>query len=190
MPEILLNNDDLTIIGPPEQIELFVDIGSQGDRGSRIFTGNGAPGAEDVVFGSISVKPGDFYLDVQTSSGTYTYLYEYAESNVPGVYIWDARLKVNPALYSEQHTITFTSGTGTINIPITDIAGSVTGLTANNLNVQYSFVDSSGRPISSSITKTVASNTLTVTINAVKYESSAWAALTGDVTVQFFVSVM
>ena len=39
MTDIVLSNEDITILGPPSTIELSVDIGPQGDRGSQIFVG-------------------------------------------------------------------------------------------------------------------------------------------------------
>jgi hypothetical protein len=41
MPDVVLNNDDVTILAPPSVIELLVDIGPQGTRGSQFFVGVG-----------------------------------------------------------------------------------------------------------------------------------------------------
>ena len=43
MPDVLLNNDDITVLGPPETVELLVDIGPTGTRGSQVFVGVGDP---------------------------------------------------------------------------------------------------------------------------------------------------
>ena len=39
MPEVLLSNDDITVLGPPPIIEVLVDIGPKGTRGSQFFVG-------------------------------------------------------------------------------------------------------------------------------------------------------
>ena len=52
MTDVVLSNDDITILGPPSTIELSVDIGPQGDRGSQIFVGVG--GSFDFLSG---IKP-------------------------------------------------------------------------------------------------------------------------------------
>ena len=43
MPDVLLSNDDITVLGPPELVEVLVDIGPTGQRGSKFFVGTGEP---------------------------------------------------------------------------------------------------------------------------------------------------
>ena len=50
MVDILLSSDELSVFGGPASIDLNVDIGAQGIRGSYIFTGNGKPTDPDVDF--------------------------------------------------------------------------------------------------------------------------------------------
>ena len=40
MVDVLLNTDDVVVIGPPESIDLLVDIGPQGTRGSKFIVGS------------------------------------------------------------------------------------------------------------------------------------------------------
>lgn len=35
MADVVLSNDDITVLGPPEVVELLVDIGPTGQRGSK-----------------------------------------------------------------------------------------------------------------------------------------------------------
>lgn len=192
MPEVLLNNDDVTVLGSPESIELLLDIGPQGDRGSRFFTGTFIPTNETSI-GGVSVQYGDFYLNVAPSSPGYSYLYEYTAN--PGGDVWVARLRVNPTLFSDATTITFTSGVGSYSILFSDILSDSSGLDETNFNVQYTIIDNdtSPRPIAASIKTSksaTAPYTLDIDIAAAVYESSAWSDLDGDFTVQFFVSVI
>ena len=48
MPDVLLDNDDITVLGPPETLELLIDIGPEGARGSQIFVGVGNPNTEEI----------------------------------------------------------------------------------------------------------------------------------------------
>lgn len=191
MPEVLLNNDDVTVLGSPESIELLLDIGPQGDRGSRFFTGTFVPTNQSTI-GGVSVQYGDFYLNIAPSSPGYSYLYEYTSN--PGGDVWVARLKVNPTLFTATPTITFTAGAGTHSIPLADIVTDSTGLDADNFNVQYTIIDNNAtaRPIASSIkTSKIGTGpyTLKIDIAAASLASSTWTNLSGDFTVQFFVSV-
>ena len=43
MPDVVLSNDDLTVLAGPPTIELLVDIGPTGTRGSKFFVGIGNP---------------------------------------------------------------------------------------------------------------------------------------------------
>ena len=41
--EVLVNTDDITVLGPPAQVNVQLDIGATGNRGSQIFVGTGNP---------------------------------------------------------------------------------------------------------------------------------------------------
>ena len=73
MPEVLLSNDDVTVLGPPSQIELLLDIGPQGLRGSQVFIGTGDPNSIEI-----GQEPELNDLFINTSPGPdYGYLYQY-----------------------------------------------------------------------------------------------------------------
>jgi len=48
MPEVLLSNDDVTVLGPPSTVEVLVDIGPSGTRGSQVFVGVGDPNIVEI----------------------------------------------------------------------------------------------------------------------------------------------
>jgi hypothetical protein len=187
---IPVNTDDLAIIAPPDIIEVAVDIGPTGQRGSKVFVGAGDPNLQTsngVIFGQ-NLYLNDLYINV--SPGTdYSYMYQYISA--PGSDQWESILKVNPALHARlDTTVDFTSGTSnTILIPISSIV-TVTGapLVASNFNVQHNiqYTDL----VSSSISNVqVSGSNLAITIKAMKY-SGAWQALTAtDVSVHLFISV-
>jgi hypothetical protein len=182
--EVLLANDDITVLGPPEIVELSIDMGAKGTRGSQIFVGAGNP---NII--SIGQTPllNDMFINAAPGSN-YGYLYQYVSQ--PGGNTWIEVLRINPVIYSENRLVTFTSGSGSAVIPISDIV-SVTGdpLTAANFNVQYSIANSN--PVSSAMTiPAVSGDNLTIDIEAIEYASSSWQALDGDVTVHIFISIV
>lgn len=191
MPDVILSNDDITVLGPPEVVELLVDIGPTGQRGSKFFVGSGEPNSV-MTNGAISgeiVNISDMYIN-SAPGANYGYMYQYKAE--PGGNTWLQVLKIAPTLYSKRHTTTFTSGEASISIPIANIVtGSGTPLTASNFNVQYSIENTA--PIASSIEIPAlagAGTNLVVNLNAVKYASSTWSNLTGEVTVHLFISVV
>jgi len=192
--EVLLSNDDITVLGPPEIVELLVDLGPQGIRGSKVFVGTGEPSTEaGGTLEGQTIILNDLYIN--TSPGAnYGYLYQYVSQ--PGGNTWTSVLKINPTLYSRIFPVDFTAGTGSstgsgsVTIAIANIL-TVTGssLTAANFNVQYS-ISNTDPVVSTFITSIVGSN-LVITFEASKYVSGTWTALNeDDVTIHILVTIV
>ena len=186
---IPVNIDELAIIAPPEIIDVSVDIGPTGQRGSKVFVGTGDPNlitSSGTIF-SETIYLNDLYINV--SPGTdYSYMYQYV--SVPGTNQWETILKVNPALHARlDTTVDFTSGTGTVTIPISSIA-TVSGspFVASDFNIQHNIKYSD--LVSSSISNVqISGSNLQITVKAMKY-SGSWQTLTAsDVSVYLFISV-
>lgn len=192
MVDVLLNTDDILVTGGPETIELNLDLGATGTRGSKIFTSNGNPNTPGSLSGSFLVN--DFAINGSTADpATYLTMYEYVIVN--GSPTWQKRFRLFPNIFSKNYEPTFTAGSTTINVAMSaDLFLSIGEPTASNFNVQHSIVNSD--PIASSIqigSLGVADGvyTLPVTIHAAKYTAlSTWAALTGANTVQLSVSLV
>jgi len=183
MPTVLVSNDDLTVLGSPEIVELLVDIGPTGTRGSKVFVGIGDPNSVGVGGGQTPLL-NDLYIN--TSPGTnYGYLYQYISQ--PGGNTWVEVLKMNPTLFSYIHETTYSSGIGQVVIPISSIT-TQSSLTAENFNIQYNI--SHPKITSSAITlvETVGTN-LVINFKAIEYDSS-WSSLTGPVTTYIFISIV
>jgi hypothetical protein len=186
MPEVLLSNDDITVLGPPPIVEVLVDIGPQGTRGSQFFVGVGDP---NVV--SIGQTPNlnDLYLNT-APSGTLGYIYQYQAS--PGGNSWVEVLNIFPTVYSTNYDVTFESGSAEVVIPIADIV-TVTGtpLTAENFSVQYSIAHTNPVASSMQIPPLVgAGDNLVINLEAVEYASSTWSALDEAVTVHINITIV
>jgi hypothetical protein len=93
MVDVLLSSDDLSVFGGPASIDLNVDIGAQGIRGSYIFTGNGKP-TDDGVDLPPSLQPYDLYINLKPSDTEYLFLYQYGSVN--GVISWSRVLRLIP----------------------------------------------------------------------------------------------
>lgn len=185
MPEVLVNNDDITVLGPPTEIELLVDIGPEGTRGSQVFIGTGNP---NTILGSTK-ELNDLYIN--TSPGNeYAYLYQYVAE--PGGDTWVEVLKINPTVFSKNYSATFSSGIATIVIPIDDITDASTAFIADNFSVQYSIAHDS--PIASAIAIPALTGNpptnLVINLEAVEYVSNAWSALAEEVTVHLFITIV
>jgi hypothetical protein len=182
--DVLLNTDDIVVFGPPDVVEVLVDIGPSGTRGSQVFVGVGDPNLVEI--GQTPIL-NDLYIN--TSPGAdYGYLYQYVSE--PGGDTWIQILKINPTIYSENHLTTYTDGEASIVIPIADIV-TVTGtpLTAENFNVQYSIAHDG--PIASGMAvPTLIGTDLTINFTAVEYSSSTWSDFSGEVVTHLFITIV
>jgi hypothetical protein len=188
MPEVLVSTDDITVVGPPNIVEVLVDIGPTGTRGSQIFVGVGNPNIIEI--GQTPLL-NDLYIN--TSPGAdYGYLYQFVAQ--PGGNAWIEILDMNPVLYSETHLTTYNAGAAQISIPISNIT-SATGLTAENFNIQYSIAHSNPLASSMSIPALAGAGTnLVINFNAVEYDDDSgpaeWIPLDGTVTTHLFISIV
>jgi len=187
MPDVVLSNDDLTVLSGPSTIELLVDIGPTGTRGSKVFVGVGNPNS--IQIGQTPIL-NDLYIN-SAPGVDYGYLYQYLAQ--PGGNAWVEVLSINPTIYSAFHLTTFLAGTsayassGSIVIPITDIS-TAPGLTAENFNIQYSIPNS--KPTASSISLVeLDGSDLIITIELSEYDGT-WGPLEDDISVHVFISVV
>jgi hypothetical protein len=178
MPEVLLSNDDITVLGPPSVIELQLDIGAQGTRGNKFFVGAGEPNSQTSsgILNGQTLLLNDLYVNVSPSA-TFGYIFQYVAE--PGGNVWVEVLDINPTIYSENHLTTFEDGEAQIVIPVEDIVTiSGTPLTAENFNVKYSIAYEN--PIASSMQiPALAGSNLIINLHAVEYDTSTWLPL-GD----------
>ena len=191
MVDVLLNTEDVVVLGPPETIDVLVDIGPQGTRGTKFIVGSGEPNPQTssgILLGQTLIL-NDMYINVAPGVN-YGYLYQYVSQ--PGGNTWIQVLHMNPALYSAIETISFSSGNGSITIPIANIV-TVSGspLTASNFNVQYQI--EGANPIASSVEVPAlagAGTNLVINLHASQYSGGSWSALTGSKTVHLLISIV
>jgi hypothetical protein len=153
MVDYILENEDLDVFGGPSTVDVSVDFGRTGERGSRTWVGNGNPA---TVLASQDVKLYDLYIN--TSAADYGWTYQYvAEVGTPA---WVKVLRPSPA--SRITAATFTTGSATINIPVSTITSDTT-VAANQFTIRYNIENSAGNPVASSFTYSI------TTISSVKY---------------------
>lgn len=186
MPEVLISNDDLTVLGSPEIVELSVDFGPQGQRGSQIFVGIGDP---NIIQIGQEPQLNDLFINAAPGSD-YSFLYQYVSQ--PGGSSWVKVIKVNPVLYSKLHTVNFSGGAGTLSILISNIITvSGTPLTAENFNVQYQITHNN--PVASSMSIPalgLEATNLDIDFVAKEHDGTDWVDLDGDFTVHVFISIV
>lgn len=193
MAEVILSSDSLTVLGGPATVDVEVDFGPEGDRGSYIFVGEGDPNSPSTVIGQ-DPAVFDLYINLDASdSSDYLAMYQY--QNVDGSNIWTKLLKLIPNTYSVNNTGTFVDGERSINIPVINVVplDQVANISAANFNIQYNILNNN--PVSSSLSvgELVSQDDIVIlplTINAIEYSDGAWSNLSGQKTVHLFITVV
>lgn len=114
MVDILLSAEDLSVYGGPASIDVNVDFGAQGVRGSYIFTGNGKPTDADVDLPE-TIQPYDLYINLKPSDIEYLFLYQYGSVN--GVLTWSKVLRLIPNTALANIPVIFYNGEAVTFIP-------------------------------------------------------------------------
>ena len=128
--DTIISNDELVVVGPPASVSVSVDIGPQGERGSQFFSGIGLPPAPE----SLGAKVNDLYIN-RLLGGNYGVVYKL--NATPGGTLWQSILNFQPISHSIQKPVNFTSGTGSVSIPLADFYSSAPeNLDANTILVQ------------------------------------------------------
>jgi hypothetical protein len=173
--DVLVDAANITVLGPPNRLDVQLDVGPRGQRGSQIYVGSGLPSSSTIANYS-SVLPGDLYINVAPGAN-YSYLYQFLAR--PAGNVWEEVLQIQPAIYRALFEVEFVAGAAEISIPISNITTATASYTINNFAVEFSFEHDN--PVSASISgKSIVSNSLVLDFSAVEWNGSSWVDLVAD----------
>lgn len=187
-----ISSANLNILGGPSKVDISVDYGQRGDRGSLILYGQGKPYLVTLQETPLLY---DMYINLLPSDDEYQWVYQYITT--PTGLEWKSLFKLQPNTYSNNQDISFVDGSVEVWVPIASVTGKddpLSTLTASDFNVQYSIV--SQNPTASSITVGAVTTSptevlsLPITIHASEFESGTWSQLSGQKTIHLFVTVV
>lgn len=118
--EVLLSNENLSIFGGPASLDVNVDYGAPGVRGSLIFSGPGKPTDATVSFPT-PPRPLDLYINLLPPSdlnNEYLFLYQYGSVN--GVLTWSKVLRLIPNTAIANVPVIFIDGIARTLVPTAD----------------------------------------------------------------------
>jgi len=191
MADVLLITDELTVLGGPQSIDVEVDFGPEGDRGSQIFVSNGKP--NEVEIGQ-TPNVFDLCINVLSSDSEYQTVYQY--QNVLGTNTWVALFKMVSNIYSVNRTVSFSNGNASINVPVAKIVPStlVGSVTAANFNVQFNIVQGVNAISSTMSLGEIVSQdnelVLPLSLKSIEFDGEAWINASGTKTVHLFITVV
>lgn len=182
--DVLVNTDDIVVLGGPSQIDVAVDIGPPGTRGAKFFVGAGDP---NTITLPETPQLGDFFVNSSTASN-YGWMYIYNQSLSGNT--WQQAIKLQPAIYTSNVEITLnSSGLGTITVPLSSIVSDVTITDPNSYVAQLTLIHSNPGTIVVN-SKSIVSSNLVINVEAVEYASSTWQPLQGTVDIGLTISVV
>ncbi len=194
MSEVVLNTDDMIVVGGPAIIDLGLEVGATGQRGSQVYAGYGEPNAN--LSESITPEINDLYINAQSTSEEYSFLYQYQSiPNGNPTSQWVQILKLQPTTYAKNDQAEFVDGVAEIIIAASNIVNltQTQNLSADNFNIQCNIVNDN--PVASSISLvqyTTVSGVLKLKfkVNATEFDGSSWANLDGTKSVHILITVV
>jgi hypothetical protein len=191
----LYSSDDITVLGGPSTVNIDLDFGPTGQRGSKFFVGNGNPNSTPSPIGtSLPIFIFDMYLNLDSATNEYRSLYQY--QNVSGVNTWVKLINLIPNIYSLNISLNFVDGLASTTIPVISLVSSdqVSSITASKFNIQHSLVNS-GKPNMTDVTVSeivVADGTrvLPLSFSAYELNNGNIESVTGQKMVHIFISVV
>lgn len=201
MTDATISAIDVTVFGGPSSIDVDVDFGTEGERGSRIYGVIADPRL------ATTVKPFDskiFDLALNVTPSAYDYLTIYQKVGADNE-AWIPLAELFPNVFSTKQTLEFVGGVASIDIILNEV------FTIEDQNydvarfaVQHNIedrVNETKRPVSSSISLAVNAvaddQVLTATIRAIEYNSTGgpggtpiWQNVIGDREVHVLATVV
>jgi hypothetical protein len=186
--DVLVDTSDIVVLGPPQQIDLSLDVGSQGERGSRFFVGTGNPNNPGVLPGGESFILGDVFLNSSTGP-EFAWLYVYVQT--PTGNVWTPAVSLQSGIYNRHIDAVFnSSGISTILVPLSEISPDSSITDINRYVIQITPVLYSN-PISLVInSKSIVGQNLQFVVEAIEYQSLSWQNLQGEVELGVTISVV
>jgi hypothetical protein len=196
MVNVLVSNDDLSVLGGPETVNVEVDFGSEGDRGSQIFVNTGKPiiGSDGTTALAPDCQLFDLYINILSSDDEYQYVYQL--QNVLGTATWVKLFRLVSNIYSKNYsTVTFIDGEASINVPVAEILPSdfVGTATAADFNIQFNIPNQ--LPLASSLSVGDISDSngtlvLPITIHAHELIDGTFEPIASEKVVHLFITVV
>jgi hypothetical protein len=188
------NSAELVLSGGPATVNLEVDFGPQGERGSRIFVGYGNPNESGVSFPEDPIIL-DMFINISQYSQTAPYLGMYQYVLESGSEVWKYVVTILPSIYSDNYEVGFIDGEVTVNIPLNSFvpASILSTVEASNFNVQVNVQNQNPVSIGASsgtIQTDSGIRSLPLDIKAIEYSGTSWIPLEGEKTVQLFITMV
>jgi len=211
--DVILSSDNVTVLGGPSNLEVDLNIGATGTRGSLFFVGTSNPNSLNVNQ-DFPTRPIIFDIFINVNVALEDYLQAYQFTNQDGVDTWIPTFKLSQNTYSANKVVNFVEGDGEASIDIASIgldavpfdesslnSFSYFGVQASLTNLDLEDISEMPRPaamsfkVGNAIFDSNGSNDsgqfpsiLPIRFNAVEFDGTDWIPLTKKTYVSVIVS--
>jgi hypothetical protein len=192
--DVVLGTEDLLVLGPVDNVEVQVDIGPTGRRGSKYYVGSGDPNTPGVIPITDVPQIGDFFINSSTA-GDFGWLYVY-QAGQNNIVSWQKAVKLQPSLYSNNLTVNFVNGLATgsdaPSILISEMTSDTSIINSNRYVVQLTALYADPIIVTIQQKRIPAPNyeRLFLDLRALRFASGTWLPVTGQVVIGATVSVV
>lgn len=184
----IVSTDTITVLGPPSNIELQLDIGPEGQRGSLFFSGVGDP---NVLNFADPIQLGDLFVRTDQFGGSYGTIYKF--NSVPSGNIWQELIAFQPISFNKVFNVDFIDGVGQFSILLNNFyINAPANLTADEVSVQLTPKHSF--PVAISVSNKVftsgANRSLVVEVTGASFDGNDWALLFEDIDILTTISIL
>jgi len=190
---------DLSVLGGPSRIDLDVDFGTAGPRGSRIFGLTGDPRLITTPK-PLEIKNYDLGIVINSQAADYLTVYQKVGATLED---WEPFAALYPNFYATKRNVVFDEdGEGSFEIIVSEVftLGDVfvdNPFAIERFMVQAQLQNQPGLPqmpsslgMGLSIRAEGSAQILTVSLKAVEFDGTTWAPVTGQRLVHSFSTVI
>ena len=109
MVDVILSSDNVTVLGGPSNLEVDLNIGASGTRGSLFFVGTQNPNTLNLVQ-DFPILPIVFDIFINVNAASEDYLQAYQLTNQDGINTWIEVFNINQTQYSVNKVVEFNDG--------------------------------------------------------------------------------
>lgn len=143
MAEVLVASDNLSVLGGPARIDLNLDSGAQGQRGTFILYGFPNPNSDEAKASFIQEpQVFDLYVVVDPASNDYLQIFQYI--NQDGNLLWVRAIKLAINLFSTTLPTVFINGMASVEINLSDLGLAGIEETGQSQSIDFNFFTQPG----------------------------------------------
>jgi len=183
---VVLDTDELTVLGPPALIDLQVDVGPKGDQGSFIYSASGDPNFVTGPFLNRQPRLSDLFFRVDNNT-----FYQFI--SIPGGTQWQIVSNVRPLIFNTLTNLNFVAGSASTSLLLNSFfANAPSNLTPEQISVQLTAQGENPAVVTlknKGIT-TGSTRSLLLEFVAAEYESGNWQSMSGSANIAININIV